>query len=127
MTTQIIGEQQTHRAEYLRWAARQRILGGIFRGAATFFGLFVLLLLGGVIVALIEGAWPALSHFGLDFITTESWNPVTEKFGAIAPIYGTVVTSLIAMAIGLPISFGIAIFITELCPGWLRRPIGTAI
>jgi phosphate transport system permease protein len=127
MTTQVIADREPPRSEYLRWAARQRVLDSVFRGLAVSFGFFVLFLLGGVIVALVEGAWPALSHFGFDFVTSESWNPVTEKFGALAPIYGTVVTSLIAMAIGLPISFGIAIFITELCPGWLRRPIGTAI
>jgi phosphate transport system permease protein len=127
MTTQIIADREPPQSGYLRWAARQRVWDAAFRGAATFFGVFVLLLLGGVIVALVKGAWPALTHFGFDFVTSQSWNPVTEKFGALAPIYGTVVTSLIAMAIGLPISFGIAIFITELCPGWLRRPIGTAI
>jgi phosphate transport system permease protein len=127
MATQAIVNGQAPRSDYLRWAARQRIFDAIFRGAAVSFGMFVLVLLGGVIVALVDGALPALQHFGFDFVTSESWNPVTEKFGARAPIYGTVVTSLIAMAIGLPISFGIAIFITELCPGWLRRPIGTAI
>ena len=70
---------------------------------------------------------PALKAFGFNFLTTQSWNPVTEKFGALAPIYGTVVTSLIAMLIGIPVSIGIAIFLTELCPYSLRRPIGTAI
>jgi phosphate transport system permease protein len=127
MSTQVVADRQTPQSDYLRWAARQRIFDAIFRGAAVSFGMFVLLLLGGVIVALVDGALPALRHFGFDFVTSQAWNPVTEKFGALAPIYGTVVTSVIAMAIGLPISFGIAIFITELCPGWLRRPIGTAI
>ena len=75
----------------------------------------------------VRGAWPALAKFGLGFVTSESWNPVTENFGARAPIYGTLVTSAIAMVIGIPISFGIAVFITELCPPWLKRPIGTAI
>jgi phosphate transport system permease protein len=73
------------------------------------------------------GSLPALREVGFGFLSTQSWNPVTEKFGAIAPIYGTVVTSLIAMAIGIPVSIGIAIFLTELCPYSLRRPIGTAI
>jgi phosphate transport system permease protein len=89
--------------------------------------VLVLLMLGGVIVALIEGALPAFKAFGIGFLTTEAWNPVTEKFGAAAPIYGTLVTSAIAMAIGVPISLGVAIFITELCPPWLKRPVGTAI
>ncbi|HUZ92295.1 MAG TPA: phosphate ABC transporter permease subunit PstC [Methylocella sp.] len=87
----------------------------------------VLILLGGVIGSLIVGALPALNAFGAKFLWTEVWNPVTEKFGALAPIYGTVVTSLIAMAIAVPIGFGIAIFLTELCPFALRRPIGIAI
>jgi phosphate transport system permease protein len=87
----------------------------------------VLLILGGVIAALVEGALPALSAFGLNFVTTQSWNPVTEKFGALAPIYGTLVTSLIAMLIGVPVSILMAIFLTELCPRALKRPIGIAI
>ncbi|MEO8669390.1 MAG: phosphate ABC transporter permease subunit PstC [Bauldia sp.] len=99
----------------------------LFRGATLVSALAVLLLLGGVIVSLVLGSLPAIKAFGLGFLTTESWNPVTEKFGAIAPIYGTVVTSLIAMAIGIPVSIGIAIFLTELCPHVWRRPIGTAI
>ncbi len=92
---------------------------------AAAFG--VLLLLSGVIVALIAGSLPALRTFGFDFLTTERWNPVTEKFGALAPIYGTLVTSLIAMLIAVPIGLMIAFFLTELCPPWLRRPIGIAI
>jgi phosphate transport system permease protein len=80
-----------------------------------------------VIVALVEGAWPAFAKFGVGFLFSESWNPVKENFGALAPIYGTLVTSVIAMLIGVPISIGIAIFLTEICPMWLRRPIGIAI
>ena len=71
--------------------------------------------------------WPAFSHFRFAFLTQEVWNPVTEKFGALAPIYGTLVTSLIAMLLAVPISFGIAIFLTELAPVWLERPVGVAI
>lgn len=87
----------------------------------------VLLLLGGVIASLIMGSLPAIRAFGLNFLTTETWNPVTEKFGAMAPVYGTIVTSIIAMTIAVPIGIGIAIFLTELCPYALRRPIGIAI
>src|SRR5262249_55524571 len=95
---------------------------------ATFAAAFaVLLLLGGVIISLFIGSLPVFQEFGLGFLTTQAWNPVTEKFGAIAPIYGTLVTSFIAMLIGIPVSLGIAVFLTELCPYWLRRPIGTAI
>jgi phosphate transport system permease protein len=114
-------------ARYAKWARGQKVFDYSFRLLTLFFAGVVLLLLGAVIIALIDGAWPALQHFGFGFITTESWNPVTEKFGARAPIYGTLVTSAIAMVIGIPISFGIALFITELCPGWLKRPIGVAI
>jgi len=87
----------------------------------------VLALLAGVIAALVHGSLPAWRAFGLDFLITEKWNPVTEKFGALAPIYGTIVTSTIAMIIGVPISLGIAIFLTEICPERLKRTIGTAI
>ena len=110
-----------------RWARGQKRYDTAFRLGTTFFALLVLVLLGGVIVALVEGAAPALAKFKLGFLVTEEWNPVTDEFGALAPIYGTLVTSAIAMLIGVPISFGIALFITELCPPWLKRPIGTAI
>ncbi len=106
---------------------RQRLQDRFFKGSTQFFALLVLLLLGGVIVALVIGAWPALSTFGFGFLVTEVWNPVTDKFGALAPIYGTIVTALIAMIIGVPVSFGIAVFITELCPAALKRPLGIAI
>jgi phosphate transport system permease protein len=87
----------------------------------------VLLLLGGVIVSLVIGALPSIRAFGAGFYTSEVWNPVTEKFGGMAPMYGTIVTSIIAMALAVPSAFGIAIFLTELCPFRLRRPIGIAI
>ena len=89
--------------------------------------LFVLLILGGVIVSLIDGSLPAFQKFGFGFLANQVWNPVTKKFGALAPIYGTLVTSAIAMAIAVPLGIGIAVFLTELCPPALRRPIGTAI
>src|SRR6202045_2106194 len=98
-----------------------------FRTLALFFALLVLFVLGGLILSLIVGAWPALEHFGLRFLVTEAWNPVTEKFGALAPVYGTLVTSAIAMLIGIPVAFGVALFITELCPNWLKRPLSTMI
>jgi phosphate transport system permease protein len=108
-----------------RFAASDALFRVITRSAAY----LVLLLLGGVIVTLVIGAWPALSTFGLGFFITQSWNPNPDilKFGALAPIYGTVVTSVIAMLFALPIGLGIAIFLTELCPPALRRLIGTAI
>jgi len=87
----------------------------------------VLLLLGGVIFSLVYGASPALRQFGFGFLTSHAWNPVTENFGALAAIYGTLVTSIIALLIAVPIGLGIAVFLTELCPYSLRRPIGIAV
>jgi phosphate transport system permease protein len=89
--------------------------------------LTVLGLLSGVILALVIGSVPAIEAFGPAFVVTEVWNPVTEQFGALAPIYGTLVTSIIAMVIAVPVGIMIAFFITELCPLWLRRPIAIAI
>jgi phosphate transport system permease protein len=98
-----------------------------FRRLCEAAAVLVLVVLAGVFVSLIVGAWPALQKFGLPFLWTEEWNPVTDEFGALAPIYGTIVTSLIAMLIAVPVGIGIAIFLTELCPPALRRSIGTAI
>ncbi len=98
-----------------------------FRRLTQACALIVLLILAGVIASLIKGSIPAFQAFGLGFFTTVVWNPVTEKFGAGAPVFGTIVTSAIAMLIAVPLGIGIAIFLTELCPPSLRRPIGTAI
>ena len=106
---------------------RLRVSDTIFHGLTRAAALFVLLLLSGVIGSLVIGAAPALGTFGFSFFVTETWNPVTEKFGALAPIYGTLVTSFIAMAIAVPVGLMIAFFLTELCPPVLRRPIGIAI
>jgi phosphate transport system permease protein len=111
------------RGALLRFAASDTFFRNLTRAAA----ILVLLLLAGVAVSLVGGSMLAFSTFGLDFLLTESWNPVKERFGALAPIYGTVVTSLIAMLIAVPVGIGIAIFLTELCPRPLRRPIGIAV
>ncbi|WP_241576528.1 phosphate ABC transporter permease PstC [Rosenbergiella collisarenosi] len=89
--------------------------------------LIVLLLLGGIIVSLIISSWPTLHQFGFSFLWTKTWDAPNEQFGALVPIYGTLVTSAIALLIAVPVSFGIALFLTELSPAWLRRPLGTAI
>ncbi|WP_202801884.1 phosphate ABC transporter permease subunit PstC [Rhodovulum sp. PH10] len=107
--------------------SRLRLTNASFRTLTLAAAILVLVILGGVIVALIEGSLPALRQFGFSFVVTESWNPVTEKFGALAPIYGTLVTSAIAMLIAVPFGLLIAVFLTELCPMWLRRPVGIAI
>ena len=112
-----------------RGRAVKRFASGdnVFRRLTLGAAIVVLLILGGVIVSLIQGSIPAFRAFGFRFFTTEVWNPVTEKFGAGAAIYGTLITSAIAMAIAVPVGIGIAIFLTELCPPALRRPIGIAI
>jgi phosphate transport system permease protein len=110
-----------------RHAAGQRLRERLFRGATLAAALLVLALLGGVALALIKGSWLTFSKFGFKFLTTEIWNPVTDQYGALAPIYGTVVTSVLAMLLAVPISLGIAIFLTELAPVWLKRPVGVAI
>ena len=107
--------------------SRLRAIDIVFRVLTRLAALTVLILLGGVIISLIDGSLPALRAFGFNFLIEERWNPVTEKFGAIAPIYGTLVTSFIAMLIAVPVGLLIAVFLTELCPMWLRRPVGIAI
>jgi phosphate transport system permease protein len=98
-----------------------------FRGFTFAAALLVLVIFAGIMVSLVTGSMLAINAFGVDFLTTEVWNPVTEKFGALASIYGTVVTSFLAMLIAVPVGIGIAIFLTEICPRPLRRPIGIAI
>lgn len=98
-----------------------------FHGVTLAAAVGVLILLGGVIVSLIIGSLPALKAFGFGFLVTEVWNPVTNRFGALAAIYGTLLTSAIAMLLAVPIGLGIAVFLTELCPQGLKRPMGIAI
>lgn len=93
------------------------------KGAA----LLTLGLLVAIMGSLLVGAWPAVQEFGLGFFTTAQWDPVQQKFGGLVMIYGTLITSLIALVIAVPVSFGIALFLTELAPSWLKRPLGTAI
>jgi phosphate transport system permease protein len=106
---------------------RQRVEDALFRGATRLFALGVLVLLGAVMTSLAIGSIPAFRKFGLGFLTSSAWNPVKENFGALPAIYGTLVTSIIAMLIGVPVALGIAIFLTELCPPALRRPISTLV
>jgi len=98
-----------------------------FRHLTFAAALLVLAVFLGLIVSLTTGAWPALSTFGFGFFVTTVWNPVTEKFGALVPIYGTLITSALAMLVAVPVGIGIAVFLTEICPGPLKRPIGIAI
>lgn len=106
---------------------RQRWQDFLFHKITLVFALSVLLVLLGIIVSLVINAWPALKEFGLPFITTVEWDPVNDKYGAAIAIVGTLVTSFIALLIAFPVSFGIALFLTEICPVWLKRPLGTAV
>jgi phosphate transport system permease protein len=106
---------------------RQRLQDFLFHKITLAFALSVLAVLVGIILSLIIGAWPAIKEFGPAFITTIDWDPVNDRYGALIAIVGTLATSLIALMIAFPISFGIALFLTEICPVALRRPLGTAV
>ena len=124
MTTPAIAISAADLPTHLRRESRYE---SVFRLATLSSAVLVLVLLAGVIFTLLHGSWPALRTFKWAFITGERWNPVTEVFGALTPLYGTIVTSIIALLIAVPLSFGIAVFLTEICPRWLRSPISTAI
>ncbi len=100
-----------------------RIFGWLAKGAA----LFTLAMLVAILVSLTISAWPAIEKFGFGFLTSTVWDPVKNEYGGLVMIYGTLMTSFIALLIAVPISFGIALFLTELSPAWLKRPLGTAI
>ncbi len=99
----------------------------IFHKITFGFAALVMLILTGIVGSLVINAWPALQHFGPGFITRVEWDPVNQEYGALIAIAGTVVTSFIALLIAFPVSFGIALFLTEICPVWLKRPLGTAV
>ncbi|MEY4911886.1 MAG: hypothetical protein RL761_1549 [Pseudomonadota bacterium] len=100
-----------------------KIFGIAAKGAA----ILTLLMLLGILLSLVVGALPAMQKFGFGFLTSSTWDPVKEEFGGLVMIYGTLATSFIALLIAVPVSFGIALFLTELSPAWLKRPLGTAI
>ena len=108
-------------------AKRQHLMDVGFKYLTQFFALSVLFALLGIIASLIFNAAPALSKFGFGFFTTVEWDIINGEFGGLIAIYGTVITSVIALLIAVPLSFGIAVFLTEICPASLRRPLGTAI
>ncbi len=107
--------------------ARRNVADLLFFNLTRGFALLTLITLAGIIVSLVVGSWESLQKFGLSFLWTQDWNPPKETFGALIPMYGTVISSLIALIIAVPVSFGIALFLTELSPLWLRRPLGIAI
>lgn len=106
---------------------KQRFQDFIFHKVTLTFAALVLLVLGGIIASLLVGAWPAFKEFGFGFFTSAEWDPVNDQYGALIAISGTLATSFIALLVAFPISFGIALFLTEICPPWLKRPLGTAV
>nr|WP_028535409.1 phosphate ABC transporter permease subunit PstC [Paludibacterium yongneupense] len=105
----------------------QRRLDRAFFLLTRFFAFLVLALLIGILISLLIGSMPSIKSFGFGFLFSSEWDPVNNRFGALVPVFGTLVTSFIALLIGVPVSFGIAVFLTELCPNWLKRPLGIAI
>ncbi|NHZ65849.1 phosphate ABC transporter permease subunit PstC [Massilia sp. CCM 8694] len=114
-------------AALLSTMRKQRMQDFFFHKVTLLFAATVLLVLVGIIVSLIIGSAPAFSKFGFGFIVSQEWDPGNQQFGALIPIVGTLATSVIALLIAFPVSFGIALFLTEICPVWLRRPLGTAV
>ncbi|TCV90827.1 phosphate ABC transporter permease subunit PstC [Sulfurirhabdus autotrophica] len=106
---------------------RHQLLDILFRNMTRLFAFLVFAILIGIVISLFIGSLPAMKAFGFGFLFSAEWNPVTEQFGALVPIVGTLVTSVIALLIGVPVSFGIAIFLTELSPRWMKRPLGIAV
>ena len=114
-------------AHFLKTAERQRTQDWLFHRLTQAFSLLVLLALAGIIVSLFINAWPTFAKFGARFIWYVEWDIINEEFGAAIAIVGTVASAGLAMLIAVPLSFGIAVFLTETCPVWLRRSLGTAI
>ena len=115
------GGGQSPRKRRLPWA------DAAFSFVAHAAAWLTLALLAAIIASLVIGAWPAIREYGLSFLWRSEWDPVEEKFGGLVMIYGTLMTSFIALVIAVPVSFGIALFLTELSPSWLRRPLGVAV
>lgn len=124
---QEVSKSDTNREALTATMRRQRLQDFFFHKLTLGFALSVLLVLLGIIVSLMIGAVPAFKEFGLPFITSIEWDPVNDKYGALIAIVGTLITSFIALLIAFPVSFGIALFLTEICPVWLKRPLGTSV
>ena len=127
MTPHTLSEEQRSQARLLAIARRQRIQDAVFQRLTQIFALLVLVALLGILFSLFSNAWPTFQRFGLPFLWHVEWDIINEDFGAAIAIVGTVATASIAMIIAVPLAFGIALFLTETCPPWLRRPLGTAV
>jgi len=120
-------EEQRSQAGLLVVAKRQRVEDAVFKRLTQIFAMLVLVALLGILVSLFNNAWPTFEKFGLPFLWYVEWDIINEEFGAAIAVVGTLATATIAMIIAVPLAFGIALFLTETCPTWMRRPLGTAI
>ncbi len=125
--SQILADKSMMDPQMLAVVKKQRIQDFLFHKITLLFSVLVLLALAGILVSLLVSAWPAFHKFGVGFIGRVEWDIINEEFGAMIAIYGTLVSSVIALLLAVPLAFGIAVFLTETCPLWLRRPLGTAI
>jgi phosphate transport system permease protein len=121
------GDSMPERARTEGSSSGKWFVNWVFHNLTRAFAFLTFIVLAGIIVSLVYASWPTLKQFGFPFLWTSDWNPPMEKFGALIPVYGTLVTSIVALIIAVPVSFGIALFLTELSPRWLRRPLGIAI
>ncbi|MEY3974275.1 MAG: phosphate transporter permease subunit PstC [Pseudomonadota bacterium] len=127
MNSSSASEEQRSQAGLLVVAKRQRVEDAVFKRLTQIFAMLVLVALLGILVSLFNNAWPTFEKFGLPFLWYVEWDIINEEFGAAIAVVGTLATATIAMIIAVPLAFGIALFLTETCPTWMRRPLGTAI
>ena len=127
MNSSSASEEQRSQAGLLVVAKRQRVEDAVFKRLTQIFAMLVLVALLGLLVSLFNNAWPTFEKFGLPFLWYVEWDIINEEFGAAIAVVGTLATATIAMIIAVPLAFGIALFLTETCPTWMRRPLGTAI
>ena len=127
MNSSSASEEQRSQAGLLVVAKRQRVEDAVFKRLTQIFAMLVLVALLGILVSLFNSAWPTFEKFGLPFLWYVEWDIINEEFGAAIAVVGTLATATIAMIIAVPLAFGIALFLTETCPTWMRRPLGTAI
>ena len=127
MSQSLKGEELKQGRPLARSARGSSLGDAIFAALAKAAGVLVLVLLGAIIASLLVGGWPSFRAFGLEFLITADWDPVQNVFGGAVPIYGTLVTALLAILMAVPLAFGIAFYLTEMAPEWFRRPVGTAI
>lgn len=125
--SEILADKSMMEPGMLAVVKKQRIQDFFFHKVTLLFSVMVLVALAGILVSLLVSAWPAFQKFGIGFIWRVEWDIINEEFGAMIAIYGTLVSSVIALLLAVPLAFGIAVFLTETCPLWLRRPLGTAI